>query len=224
VTIDLDEAEPTLMQHDTTAGAPDVAQEAEEAGVPTLGDRIYAAPALLGRHIALLAASIASCGSLYMSEVLGWIPCLLCWYQRILMYPLAVLLLIGILRRDRGLHWYVLPLSIGGVLTSLYHYLLVMTDWFPAPPCNTGVPCTVDYINMVGAFSFVKVPFLALTAFVIITVFTLFSALYQAEDDPLADDPAALPAAPAGTLDASRAGALAVVALVVLAFVAAGAA
>jgi disulfide bond formation protein DsbB len=149
---------------------------------PSLGDWLYAAPAVFGRHVALLAAWAATAGSLYMSEVLHWIPCLLCWYQRILMYPLAVILLVGILRRDRGLHWYVLPLSIGGALVSLYHYLLIMTDWFPPPPCNTGVPCTVDYINMVGPLSFVKVPFLALTAFLIITVFTSFWAVYEAEN------------------------------------------
>jgi disulfide bond formation protein DsbB len=150
--------------------------------VPSFGDWLYVAPALLGRQVALLAAAAATGGSLYMSEVLGWIPCLLCWYQRILMYPLVVILLVGILRRDRGLHWYVLPLSISGIVMSLYHYLLIMTDWFPPPPCNTGVPCTVDYINLVGALSFVKVPFLALTAFVIITVFTSFWAVYEAEN------------------------------------------
>src|SRR6476659_3752234 len=55
------------------------------------------------RHIALFAAWIATCGSLFFSEVLGWRPCVLCWYQRILMYPLAILLAIGIMRRDRGL-------------------------------------------------------------------------------------------------------------------------
>lgn len=204
---------------DATAPAGATPDDTDDA--PTLGDRLYAAPAVFGRHIALLAAWIATCGSLYMSEVLHWIPCLLCWYQRILMYPLAVILFIGILRRDRGLHWYVLPLAIGGALTSLYHYLLVMTDWFPPPPCSTGVPCTVDYINMVGPLSFIKVPFLALVAFLIIAVFTGFTALYQAEQDALSDEDASPAPAPAG-LDASRIGALAIAALVVAAFVGAG--
>src|SRR4028119_818395 len=70
---------------------------------------------LVSRHIALLAAWIAMCGSLFFSEVLGWVPCVLCWYQRILMYPLALLLAIGIIRRDRGLYIYVLPFSIAGI-------------------------------------------------------------------------------------------------------------
>lgn len=61
------------------------------------------------RHIALLAAMLATVGSLFFSEVLGWIPCELCWYQRILMYPLTVLLFIGIWRDDRKVYLYVLP-------------------------------------------------------------------------------------------------------------------
>ena len=150
---------------------------------PTFADRLYEAPALASRHIALLAAWLATGGSLFMSEVWHWIPCLMCWYQRILMYPLALILLVGILRRDRGLHWYVLPFSLIGMLVSLYHYLLIMTDWFPPPPCSTGVPCTVDYINFVGPLSFIKVPFLALTAFTIITIFMVARALFQAEED-----------------------------------------
>src|SRR4051812_1850852 len=128
------------------------------------------------RHIALLAAWVAMCGSLFFSEVLGWQPCVLCWYQRILMYPLAVLLAIGIVRRDRGLHVYVLPFSIAGIGVSLYHYLLIKTDWLPPPPCAVGVPCTVDYLNWLG---FINIPFLALAAFLIITCMMLTFAWLQ---------------------------------------------
>ncbi len=120
-----------------------------------------------GRFVALLASWVAMCGSLFFSEVLGWQPCLLCWYQRILMYPLAVILSVGILRRDRGVHLYALPLSIIGAGVSLYHYLLIKTTWFPPPACSVTVPCNVDYINWLG---FINIPFLALTAFLIITV------------------------------------------------------
>jgi disulfide bond formation protein DsbB len=128
------------------------------------------------RHIALFAAWIATCGSLFFSEVLGWRPCALCWYQRILMYPLAILLAIGIIRRDRGLHMYVLPFSITGIAVSLYHYLLIKTDWFPPPACAVDVPCTVDYLNW---FGFVNIPFLALTAFLIITCMMVIFAWLQ---------------------------------------------
>ena len=132
------------------------------------------------RHIALLAAWLATSGSLFFSEVLGWRPCVLCWYQRILMYPLAIVLAIGILRRDRGLHLYVLPFSVAGIGVSLYHYLLIKTDWFPPPACAVAVPCTVDYLNW---FGFINIPFLALTAFLIITCMLLAFAWLQPEAD-----------------------------------------
>jgi disulfide bond formation protein DsbB len=119
------------------------------------------------RYVALLAACLATGGSLFFSEALGWLPCTLCWYQRILMYPLSVLLAVGLLRRDAGLPLLVLPLSISGAGVSLYHYLLIKTNWFPPPPCRAGVPCTVDYIDI---FGFINIPFLALTAFLIITL------------------------------------------------------
>lgn len=121
------------------------------------------------RHVALLAAIIATCGSLFFSEALGWVPCELCWFQRILMYPLTVILTVGILRDDRGLHWYVLPLSLAGMAVSLYHYLEVLKV-IPPSPCQGGVPCSIDYINLTGALAFVKIPFLALVAFTIISV------------------------------------------------------
>lgn len=137
-------------------------------------------------HIALLAAWIAMCGSLFFSEVLGWLPCELCWYQRIFMYPLAFLIAIGILRRDRGLYMYVLPLSLFGGLISLYHYLLIKTNIFPPPECKAGVSCTVDYLNW---FGFINIPFLALTAFLIISAMMIVSALTpQPEDEIFVED------------------------------------
>ena len=135
---------------------------------------------MTGRHIALLAAWIAMSGSLFFSEALGWPPCVLCWYQRILMYPLTLILAIGIWRRDRGLHLYVLPFSIIGAFVSLYHYLLIKTDWFPPPPCAAGIPCTVDYLDW---FGFINIPFMALMAFLIITGMMIAWDLMQPLDE-----------------------------------------
>jgi disulfide bond formation protein DsbB len=132
------------------------------------------------RHIALLAAMMATGGSLFFSEVLGWIPCELCWYQRILMYPLTVLLFIGIWRDDRKVYLYVLPLSLAGIAVALYHYLMVMLI-IPPAPCAGAVPCAFDYINIPGALSFIKIPFLALVAFVIISVMMINLALAETE-------------------------------------------
>jgi disulfide bond formation protein DsbB len=147
---------------------------------------------LASRHIALLTAWIATCGSLFFSEVIGWVPCVLCWYQRILMYPLAILLAIGIVRRDRGLYIYVLPFSITGMVVALYHHLLIKTDWLPAPACVSGVPCTVDHLNW---FGFITIPWLAFMAFTIITGMLAAFAWLQPEaagepDDEAEDQPA----------------------------------
>jgi disulfide bond formation protein DsbB len=118
-------------------------------------------------YIVLGVALIATIGSLTFSEVFGWIPCMLCWYQRILMYPLVIITGMSIVRKDiAGIPLLVLPFSVPGALLALYHYLLIKTDWFPPPPCNTGVPCTVDYIDLYG---FINIPFMSLTAFVLIS-------------------------------------------------------
>ncbi len=173
----------------------------------------------VSRHVALLAAWIAMCGSLFFSEVLGWPPCVLCWYQRILMYPLTLTLAIGIWRRDRGLHLYVLPFSIIGAGVSLYHYLLTKTDWLPPPACTTGIPCTVDYLNW---FGFINIPFLALIAFLIITFMMLASALFQLPEEEIVDGgtAAGVSESPAssGGFDGARLAVVMIVVGVVLSF------
>ncbi len=143
------------------------------------------------RHIALLAAMIATAGSLFFSEVLRWIPCELCWYQRILMYPLVVILFVGIWRDDRKVYLYALPLALAGIAVSLYHYLMVMLI-IPPAPCAGAVPCAFDYINIPGALSFVKIPFLALVAFSIISV--MMANLALAETPPACGRPARITA------------------------------
>ncbi len=142
--------------------------------------RIFPLPrrAIVCWIIALLAAMLATGGSLFFSEALRWIPCELCWYQRILMYPLIVILFVGIWRDDRQVYWYALPLSLSGIAVSLYHYLMVMLI-IPPAPCAGAVPCAFDYINIPGALSFVKIPFLALVAFVIISVMMANLALTE---------------------------------------------
>ena len=122
-------------------------------------------------YAALIVAWVATLGSLYFSEVLGYIPCQLCWYQRIFMYPMAGLLALGLLRFDRQLPHLVIPFTLVGGTISAYHYLLQKTDLFDsAATCQVGVPCSTAWINW---FGFVTIPFLALLAFFLITVFSL---------------------------------------------------
>lgn len=124
-------------------------------------------------YIALAAALTAMLGSLYFSEVRHYLPCNLCWYQRILMYPLGAILAVGLLRQDINLPYYVLPLSLLGQGFSTYHYLLEKTNIFAAPTsCQSGVPCLTPWINWMG---FITIPFLAMMGFFIITVMCLIA-------------------------------------------------
>ncbi len=132
-------------------------------------------------YLALLAAWVALLGSLYFSEVDGFIPCILCWYQRICMYPLAVILAVGLGRRDHHLPVLVLPLSLIGLSIAGYHYLLEKTDLFAGvTTCQASAPCTVAWINW---FGFVTIPFLSLIGFLIITLMAVI-ALNAGEPQP----------------------------------------
>lgn len=121
-----------------------------------------------GLYFAWLVSLTATLGSLYFSEIRGFVPCELCWIQRIFMYPLALILGVAVFTDDRAVKKYVLPLTLIGGSISLYHYLVQKVPGFASiKPCVQGVPCSAQYINW---FGFVTIPFLALTAFILITV------------------------------------------------------
>lgn len=117
-------------------------------------------------------ALIATAGSLFFSEVLKYIPCDLCWYQRILMYPLVILLGVASAKKDYKMSLYTLILSVIGGLISLYHYLIQKVPALHELGNACGiVPCNSDYINWLG---FITIPFLALIAFSLIIVLQIF--------------------------------------------------
>ncbi len=123
-------------------------------------------------YFAWLVSVVATLGSLYFSEIKGFIPCDLCWFQRIFMYPLVVILGIGTFQSDMSVKKFVLPLSIVGGLISFFHYLEQKIPGFGGiKPCVSGVPCSAEYINW---FGFITIPFLALTAFTLITISMIF--------------------------------------------------
>lgn len=121
--------------------------------------------------IAWATSFTAMLGSLYFSEIVGYEPCELCWYQRILIYPLVLLLGLAVVKKDIKAAMYSLLMSGIGGLISLYHYgiqkVTLLTD--TAPACGR-VPCTGMYINWLG---FITIPFLALIAFTIIFIASL---------------------------------------------------
>lgn len=124
-----------------------------------------------GIYFAWIVSLIATFGSLYFSEILGFIPCTLCWYQRIMMYPLIIVLGIASYRNQSDIIPYVLPLSILGGLISLWHYAQQKIPFLgQVIQCKVGVPCNASYINWLG---FVTIPLLAFIAFALITVFLL---------------------------------------------------
>ncbi len=117
-------------------------------------------------YLAFGTALVATLGSLYYSEIRGFIPCTMCWYQRILMYPLVLITLVGIVTRDEHLPYYVLPLSVIGLGFSSYHYLIQLGIIERTAACAVGIPCNARYVNY---FGFVTIPLMAGTAFAIIT-------------------------------------------------------
>ena len=124
-------------------------------------------------YAAWLVSVVATLGSLYFSEIREYIPCELCCYQRIMMYPLSIILGIAAYYRETRIKKYVLPLSIIGASVSVFHYLEQKIPGFAAiKPCVNGVPCNVEYINWLG---FITIPFLALTGFILITVFMILT-------------------------------------------------
>ncbi|KGR75736.1 disulfide oxidoreductase [Ureibacillus sinduriensis] len=118
--------------------------------------------------LAWITAITAMGGSLFFSEQMKFVPCTLCWYQRILMYPLVILLGMAFYRNDRNIYQYILPISVIGVILSGYHYALQkIPSLGEFSACTNGVPCSGQYINW---FGFITIPFLSFTAFIIITI------------------------------------------------------
>ncbi len=119
-------------------------------------------------YIAYTFALFSTLGSLFFSEILKLPPCILCWYQRIVMYPLVIILTVGILRKDKGIYLYVLPFSILGLFIGFYHNLLyyhILPE--SISPCIKGISCTSRQIEL---FGFITIPLLSFLAFAIITV------------------------------------------------------
>lgn len=118
-------------------------------------------------------SAVATAGSLFFSEVLLYPPCLLCWYQRICMYPLVVIILSGLFPLNKSVIRFALPLSVIGVLIAAYHNLLyyhILPE--SIAPCRTGVSCTTVQLQWLG---FITIPLLSLTAFTIITTLLLIA-------------------------------------------------
>ena len=114
-----------------------------------------------------LIASGSALGSLFFSDVMGFAPCILCWYQRIAIFPLVLILPMGLFPFDAKVATFALPLTVAGLVTAVYHNLLYV-GLIPKSiqPCAQGVPCTEKYIEFLG---FVSIPLLSLLALAAMT-------------------------------------------------------
>jgi len=110
--------------------------------------------------------------SLYLSDIANFIPCKLCWYQRIIMYPLAFLLLFAGFRGDFGIRIYGLAMSGFGAFISIYHYQLQLNPEQHSPFCSAFESCTVQYLNV---FDFMSIPLMAMMGFIFIFALLLFA-------------------------------------------------
>lgn len=120
--------------------------------------------------LAFAVAATATAGSLYFSEVENFTPCRLCWFQRIFMYPLSIVLLVAAIRRDRAVRYTAVPLACVGALVSVYH-VAVERGWFDeSSSCEPTVPCSVPWFEV---FGFVTLAVMALCGFVAVIVLTL---------------------------------------------------
>lgn len=122
-------------------------------------------------YFGLLVATVATTGSLFLSEIAGFAPCKLCWYQRIFMYPQVILLGIASFKNDCGIVKYTLPLLGIGIAVASYHYVLQMS---PLP-----LPCTDEIAScaakQAARFGYITIPLMSWTAFLLIGVFMLIT-------------------------------------------------
>ena len=124
-------------------------------------------------QLAFVVALVATVGSLWLSEGAHFVPCRLCWYQRIAMYPMAVILGIAAWRRDVSVRVYALPVVAIGATISVWHMLI---ERFPslesASSCDPANPCSLIWVER---FGYLTIPTMALTAFALIATLLLLA-------------------------------------------------
>ena len=123
-------------------------------------------------YAAWTVALASTIGSLFFSEVMQLPPCVLCWYQRIAMYPLILIIGVGIVLRDWRMKYYALPVCLSGLAIAVYHNLLYY-GFIPdsITPCTQGISCTSVQIEWLG---FITIPLMALTSFICISLCLAF--------------------------------------------------
>lgn len=116
---------------------------------------------------------VSTFGALFIGEIMGQTPCILCWYQRVFMFPLPFVLGVGLYRSDRSASLYALPLALAGVAIAGFHttqyYGMILE---PMRPCTQGVSCSGDGMTILGG---IPIPVLSLIAFFAIIALLIFA-------------------------------------------------
>jgi disulfide bond formation protein DsbB len=136
---------------------------------------------------AWIVALVATSGSLYYSEVAHFIPCRLCWYQRIGMYPLVLILGIAVYRRYSAIRRFVIPVVAAASMISIYHYQLERFPDQSSPACTAEAPCTFVWV---WHFHYISIPFMALSAFALIGVLLALAGGRRAGEPAIPHDDA----------------------------------
>ena len=140
--------------------------------IPGLMTGLRSAVRPVALWLAFAVAAVSMAGSLYLSEVAGFVPCALCWFQRIAMYPLAVILGIAAVRDDPGVVRYAVPVAAIGAVLSVWHIGVERIPGLPSGACSLDVPCSLIYVER---FGFVTIPTMALFGFLgIITLLLVY--------------------------------------------------
>lgn len=134
--------------------------------------------------LAALVALVSTTGSLYLSEVAGFEPCALCWYQRIAMYPLVVILGIAAARGDVAVRRYAAPVAVIGAAISVWHIGVERLPGLPSGSCSLSAPCDLIWVER---FGFVTIPVMALAGF--LAILTLLLAYAGGGNDTETESP-----------------------------------
>ena len=120
----------------------------------------------------LIISLLASMGSLFYSEIIGFEPCKLCWWQRIFMYPQVILLSLALIKKESSVIKYSLAMSTFGLFISAYHYLMQI-GFAPSLSCDaTGASVSCSQ-NFVLEFGYISIPLMSFSAFLLIFLITL---------------------------------------------------
>jgi disulfide bond formation protein DsbB len=134
---------------------------------------------LLAQFIISLASIF---GSLFFSEVMKFPPCNLCWYQRLFIYPIALIILSGLYLKSKDTNKFVTPFAFMGLMFSAYHNLIYYKIIQVIVPCTDSAPCTAQQLNYLG---FITIPLLSLLAFVALIILNIVTIQIESKKDNL---------------------------------------